>query len=476
MLGPERIASLRSEPNLSAMPIGVGCNRDRLTHKSVYMKRSILLLVLSSFGCTTPDPDPACNRTEIRITPLLTRVSGTNFEPGDRIGLTISVGGDLYADNRELMYDGTTFSRPGFLWYNDATLSSELTAYYPYDPAGTPTRFTVPTDQSGSGIEAADLLAATRSDVQPDTGPVEMLFDHLLSKVLVRVDNWSDGAVTGIRLSGSYPTATVEIENKHVTVDMTGTPVSLIPHEADAGTSEAIVIPQRVGFELEIATADGKNHRYELEPTTLEGGRIYTIEVTVTNIDIACNLNGDIRDWTDGGTIGVRRDPETILSYAGVTYGVTTLPDGSVWMTDNLRCNPGPDSDLKDGGSGARYPGAELTDSESVERYGLLYDGDTAQGICPEGWRLPNGEDFSSLAAVWGDVAADFLPATPAFCLSTGVYKDSGNRSYLWSSSEDGAGFYGVLTVDHNTQPPILSLDRKAAALALPVRCVKRAD
>lgn len=440
------------------------------------MKRCTLLFLLSAVGCTSPGPDTTYPRSAIRISPLLTRVSGTNFESGDRIGLTISVGGDLYADNRELTYDGTTFSSAGLLWYDDITRSSDLTAYYPYDPTGTPTRFTVPTDQSGSGFEVADLLAATRSDVRPNTSPVEMLFDHLLSKVVVRVENRSDGAVTGIRLSGSYPTATVEIENKHIAVDMTGTPVSLIPHEADERTSEAIVIPQRVGFELEIATADGKSRRYELEPTELEGGRIYTIEVTVTNIDIACSLNGDIRDWTDGGPIGVRSEPAASLSYAGVTYGVTRLPDGKVWMTDNLRYNPGPDSDLKDGGSGARYPGAELTDAESVERYGLLYDGDTAQRVCPEGWHLPDEGDCASLAAVWEDVAEDFLTATPEVWLPTGMYRDSGNRSYLWSSSTDADGFYGVVSVDRTTQPPTLSLERKSHAIALPVRCLKRAD
>lgn len=438
------------------------------------MKRLLPVLFTTLLGCTSESPDYGPLPAAVRISPLVTRVSGTNFEPEDRIGLTIRLGETVYADNRELTYDGRSFSNTSLLWYNDATQPSTLIAYWPYDAAGAPARFTVPTDQSGAGFASADLLAATRHGVVPNASPVEMLFDHLLSKVRLTVENASDGAVDRIVLCGSIPTATVDLANKQVETDEEVPAVELIPHAVDDTTSEAVVIPQLAALAVQVWTDDGKIHRYELEPTPLEGGKIYTVHVTVTNIDIGCSLSGEINDWQAGGAIGERSEDPGILTYGEVSYGLTALPDGTVWMTENLRYNPGSESDLATGAGGVRYPGAALTEAEDIAAYGLLYDGDTAQGICPEGWELPTRADCEALIGYWSSLPADFLPVIPEFCLSTGQYRESGERSYLWSSTADGAGFYDALTVDRSAALPTPGLERKAASIFLPVRCMKR--
>lgn len=428
------------------------------------MKIAVLALLLTS--CRSHTPDTPISGSPIRIQPLVTRVTGTYFDSDDRIGLTVTTGTETYADNRELTYDGTSFSSTELLWYNDTTQPCALSAYYPYDPAGTPTLFTVPADQSAAGYAAADLLASRRSNVLPSTTPTEMLFDHLMSKLRLEIDNRSEGEVGSVTLEGLLPTARIDWEALRAAADETSAPIALIPHPVSEGIYEAIAVPQSAALAVRIETNDGKTHRHALTETTLQGGKLYTVKLTLTNIDIRCTLSGEINDWEPGETLP--EETETI-AYAGDTYRTVTLPDGSCWFAENLRYNPGPASDLTTGASGARYPDDGLTDTDSVNRYGLLYDGDTAQTVCPPDWTLPEESDFERLRE---DMPEDFLTPTPALW-SAGGYRQYTDRSHLWSRTSAGDG-YRLLTADYTTVPPDLYLESKSRSIAAPVRCVKK--
>lgn len=436
------------------------------------MKRSVKIagLVVLLTSCRSHTPDTPISGSPIRIQPLVTRVTGTYFDSDDRIGLTVTTGTETYADNRELTYDGESFSSTELLWYNDTTQPCTLSAYYPYDPAGTPTLFTVPADQSAAGYAAADLLASRRSNVLPSITPTEMLFDHLMSKLQLEIDNRSDGEVTSVTLEGLLPTARIDWEELRAAADETSARIALIPHSVSEGIYEAIAVPQSAALAVRIETNDGKTHRHTLTATTLQGGKIYTVQLTLTNIDIRCMLSGEINDWEPGETIPEETTPEETetITYAGDTYRTVTLPDGSCWLAENLRYNPGPVSDLTTGASGARYPGEGLTDTDSVNRYGLLYDGDTAQTVCPPDWTLPEESDFERLREALPD---DFLTQTPALW-STGGYKQYTDRSNLWSRTSSGDG-YRLLTVDYATTPPDLYVESKNRSIAAPVRCMK---
>lgn len=436
------------------------------------MKHSVKIagLVVLLTSCRSHTPDTPISGSPIRIQPLVTRVTGTYFDSDDRIGLTVTTGTETYADNRELTYDGESFSSTELLWYNDTTQPCALSAYYPYDPAGTPTLFTVPADQSAAGYTAADLLASRRSNVLPSITPTEMLFDHLMSKLRLEIDNRSDGEVTSVTLEGLLPTARIDWEELRAAADETSARIALIPHPTSEELYEAIAVPQSAALAVRIETNDGKTHRHTLTATTLQGGKIYTVKLTLTNIDIRCTLSGEINDWEPGETIPEETTPEETetITYGGETYRTVTLPDGSCWFAENLRYNPGPASDLTTGASSARYPGEGLTDTDSVTRYGLLYDGDTAQTVCPPDWTLPEESDFERLREVLPD---DFLTPTPALW-STGGYKQYADRSNLWSRTSAGDG-YRLLTVDYATTPPDLYVESKSRAIAAPVRCMK---
>ena len=436
------------------------------------MKRLLSICLLTLTGCGTSTPDVPVGPGPVRILPMVTRVTGTNFDPEDRIGLTITTATGTYAENRELRYDGSSFSSSDLLWYNDLTQPCELCACYPYDPSGMPELFTIPSDQSG-GLSQADLLAARRSSVLPGIAPVEMLFDHLMSKVRLKIENRSEGKVSEVTISGSIPTARIDWQAKSAAVEPETAPVSLIPFRVDNDTFEAVVVPQRAAFTIGISTDDGKSRSYELEPAELLGGKLYTVTVTVTRIDVSCTLSGEINDWVPGGALqerAERPDPPTV-DYEGVSYRTVTLPDGSCWLAENLRYNPGPESDLDTGASGVRYPDDGLSDAASVAKYGLLYDCATAGGICPPGWSLPGLQDYEGLQEGFPE---GFLIPTPALWQpATDGYKRFTDRSYFWSSIPDGEGFK-MIAVRLSMPLPEFAIETKNSKICAPVRCVKR--
>lgn len=50
-------------------------------------------------------------QSRIRIAPSISRVTGLNFDTGDRIGLTIVKSGANYCENTPLRFDGTSSFR-----------------------------------------------------------------------------------------------------------------------------------------------------------------------------------------------------------------------------------------------------------------------------------------------------------------------------------------------------------------------------
>lgn len=60
-------------------------------------------------------------QSRIRIAPSISRVTGLNFDTGDRIGLTIVKSGANYCENTPLRFDGTVFVSDDLFWYDDSS-------------------------------------------------------------------------------------------------------------------------------------------------------------------------------------------------------------------------------------------------------------------------------------------------------------------------------------------------------------------
>ena len=400
------------------------------------MKRylSISLAVLALAACQKP-AQPEAAPGKVQIEPVITKATEVNFENGDKIGLTIAKVNDTqkYADNASLTYDGTVFSSD-LMWYADAYSEADVYAYYPYSEAGTPASYFAIEDQT-EGIGQADLMAASKTGVLPTPNAITMVFKHLMTKIVVNIDNLSGASVTGVELGGSQVAADIDIaamsvsEYSGILPAMEPSPIKAF--EATAGKVwKAIIIPGTTKLELIVNLSNGKKISQPLAEMTLKSGGQYTINARLLQDNMIVSATGEIENWTDEGDIefdgeGTTEDTPVEFTeydgyfvYDGVEYKTVTLADGNTWMAENLRFIPRGMTVSSDPveDAGIWYPAAnadKVADPALAETLGLLYDASTAfgaeitadnagtfegtQGICPEGWHIPTVSELTGL-------------------------------------------------------------------------------
>ena len=402
------------------------------------MKNTFALFALAALALTacqqTVEPDVAPSR--LTVEPIITKATEVNFETGDKIGLTVVAEGasENYATNECLIFADNVFA--GELeWYADIYTKANLYAYYPYSAEGTPAAYFTVYDQT-SGIGAADFMYASKTGVLPTVNSVAMVFKHMMTKLVINVDNQSGAEIESIGIGGTPRAAALDLVNMTLAEyegDLTDeVPDPVKAYEAVAGkTWQAIVIPHSNAMSIVITLSNKKVLTQPLAAMTLKSGGQYTINARVLPDNAVVSASGEIQNWTDEGEIGFEgagssedlpvtfAEYDGYFEYDGVRYNTVTLADGNTWMAENLRfiprgrtvsSNPAEDS-------GIWYPAAnesKTADPALVETLGLLYDAATAfdvdavtlenagtfegvQGICPEGWHVPTVADMTGL-------------------------------------------------------------------------------
>ena len=447
------------------------------------MKKNVLLAglaLLTLAAChknPQSEPQPVdFSRYAVRLEPVVTRATETNFENGDAIGLTITRAAGTYAANEKLTYDGTAFS--GSLnWYSEGTDEATLKAYYPYAGA-VPTTFTVAADQS-QGTASSDFISAVKEGVLPSANAVAMVFKHRLSRLAVTLNNQSGHDIESVVFKGAVPTAVIA-DDLTATVDASASPVDIKAFAAD-GKYYAIVPGQTVTLTAAI-TAGGKELTQQLAEATLEPGKQYSVSIVVNKEEIKVVLAGEIENWTDGGEItggGPALEEhltDGYILYDGTRYGVAQMKDGKWWMTQNLAYLPEgytPATELTAVTAGVFAPiqvnadqsGAEFTtDPAVIAAHGYLYQAEVAlglkvgdltsvaqaealegtQGICPKGWHVPTGADIIALVG---------KAVTPLETNADAPYYNGANGS-IALLNEDGFNMeaYGAISIQDNTK------------------------
>lgn len=419
---------------------------------------------------------PIDNNSRITIAPIITRATEVNFENADQIGVTVTQSnGFVYASNKLMTFNDGVFTGD-LLWYPEGNDESQIVAYYPYNAAGTPTSFTVKanqTDQS-TGYGASDLIAASKSGVLPSTNAIVMNFKHILTKLVINVENDTQSNISSVVLKGSVPTATLDLAALSVTADESATTTDITAQVVTANkTYRAIVIPQTVAFTLEVATADGKTLSQRLTSTTLAQGGQYSVNVRVLPDDIIVTLSGEIDNWTDEGEIGADNEvpfeehlDENYFVYDGVKYNTVTLTNGTTWMAEPLIYLPKgltPSTDPT-ADSHVWYPyeitaeGATVatTDEKAIKELGYLYDlqaafggkeitennlssFEGAQGICPKGWHIPTRLEYFNLVGKTTNDADGKVPA-------------DGDKALFYDAAYDGAKISSLNDAGFNYQ------------------------
>ncbi len=397
------------------------------------MKRylTIGLAALAFAACQKQDGPVAEGPSKVQIEPVITRATEVNFENGDKIGLTMAKvnGTENHATNTPLTFDGSVFTGD-LLWYTDAYSEADIYAYYPYNEAGTPTAFSVATDQT-AGIGSSDLMAASKKGVLPTLNAVAMVFKHQMTKIVIKIDNQTGEGISEVLLKNSIPTAVVDVAAMTAVPDASAAAADIKPWAKKAGAEyNAIIVPQTVALNLTVVLQNTTMSQ-PLASMELKAGGQYTIDVRILADGMKVTASGEIENWTDEGNIDIGGEGSVedkpveftefdgYFVYDGVEYKTVKLADGNTWMAENLRFVPRKKTVSSDPieDAGIWYPAAnadKVADPALAESLGLLYDAATAlgvdaitaenaaalegaQGICPAGWHIPTAAEMTGL-------------------------------------------------------------------------------
>ena len=439
----------------------------------------VALLALAACNKTPKaEPQPVdFSQYKIRVEPVITRVTETNFEQGDAIGVSIVRKSGDFASNAQFTYDGTAFTG-GLNWYDDGEDASTIKAYYPYVAGeALPTMFTVQQDQS-KGTSASDFVSAVKENVLPSANAVPVVFKHQLSRLVTTVKNNSGADIESVVFEELVPVANIGADLTAKVVE--GAKWQPITAFCKDGTYYVIVPGQTVKPVVKV-TVGGKTLSQELVEVTLEAGKQYSVTIVVNKDNIKVVLAGEIENWNDGGEITgggpsfTENLEEGYFTYDGVKYNVAKMKDGKWWMAQNLAYLPEgytPATELTAVTAGVFAPlqvkadksGAEFTtDPAVVAKNGYLYQAEVAlglkvgdltsvadaqkleaaQGICPKGWHVPTLDDI--LALVGKSVGATVNTSAP--------YYDGANGSIV-KLNEDNFSMdaFGAVSIQDNTK------------------------
>ena len=452
----------------------------------------VTMAAIAAVGCGQADPDNPAETGYVKIEPLITRATSTNFEQGDQIGLTIvKADATEHASNACLTYDEAAKAFSGDTkWYAEGGDACSLKAFYPYQAAGFPESFTVALDQT-NGAGASDFMAASKTGVLPQREAVAMVFKHYLSQIVVNVTNSADAAIEYIAIKNLVPTAEIAVEGDDITVTAAEGDAAVIKAECLKANQKyrAVVVPQTKALAVEIKVDGGNVLVTSIIESELKQGFTYTVNAEVTPDNVNASISGEIANWEDGGTLTEDQEggtddggtpgvsfheylDEGYFEYDNVKYTVEKFSNGRIWMTQPLRFVPAGitvSSDATvDNHVWYSVPASQDGGAASAknEKYGLLYDYyaifDTkdineenydsfegAQGICPKGWHVPTKAEAESLVAA-ADTAlfydGSLKYATIAKANAAGFnYVSSGTRN---KTSLTGNGSYLTTTVD----------------------------
>jgi len=133
----------------------------------------------------------------------------------------------------------------------------------------------------------------------------------------------------------------------------------------------------------------------------------------------------------------------TCLEYGGQLYKTVKIGN-QIWMAENLNYKT----------EGSNCYGE---DSCNGEKYGRLYNWETAMNVCPRGWHLPSNKDWETLASYAGSFLTlgtmlkanngwqscgngtdnhGFSAMPGGYGFSDGSFGHVGSYGYWWSSTE----------------------------------------
>jgi len=159
----------------------------------------------------------------------------------------------------------------------------------------------------------------------------------------------------------------------------------------------------------------------------------------------------------------------------GKTYKTVKIGE-QTWMADNLNY-------ATNSGSWCYN-----NNSSNCDKYGRLYNYETAVSACPSGWRLPSKNDFDTLLNKAGvksgtafnelkkDGSSNFNMFMGGWCSNYGDYSNLEYSGYIWSSTVYDADSDWSWSLNLENSKMDVSMGSSKRTIGLSVRCIKGSE
>lgn len=245
-----------------------------------------------------------------------TRATDTAFETGDAISV-FGYKGDLSSGfNVQTWLTNGKFTKGanGFTsaethyWYSGEEMG-HIIGLYPYSDSYTAEEFLangvsfyVKSDQSThAGYTASDLMYAVANNVTPTANEVVLEFNHVLSKLVIDIDNQSSASIKDVYVSGVFGGAAYSMLGGY-TIGDSGTIKAGKLANASQGYTDSytlIIPPQQEIPNIAITTTTNKQYTFSVaDPIEFNSGKVRHLKVTITEDSVTTEIDATIRDWS----------------------------------------------------------------------------------------------------------------------------------------------------------------------------------
>lgn len=192
------------------------------------------------------------------------------------------------------------------------------------------------------------------------------------------------------------------------------------------------------------------------------------------------NANNFNKQVVDGNNENASEEMSFVDPRDGQSYKYAKI-GFQLWMAENLKTKKGQWNCYDD-------------NPENCEKYGMLYDWNTANNACPEGWHLPMSQEWDELFTYVGgrDKAGTALKSKEDWLNGAGsnsvdfsvlpagamndkkLFVNRGYSAFFWSSTESKREMVEIIGFNHENQ--FVSVGQSAKYFKFSVRCVKDRD
>lgn len=324
------------------------------------MKRILLCLLfsLAIVSCSGyKEQAESSIKREISFSTMMagysTKAVDSSFEESDAIGLSVLE--PVNESNIKLvMAGGKVIPEKKLYWgeHQADTEPSVFQAYYPYAVGldySLGFDFFVQADQHTHALFTMSDFMSAHAESSPGDGPVCLHFSHLMSKLVLVIDNQLEEEIEDVFVGGVQGRVFVREGAAPTSHGKRGSIKACKVSLAEGGVAYTLVIaPQEASPKMMITTANEKQYTLEFSGAELfTSGKRYTAHITLNANMAYSDFTTEVTDWTDNSDTqfadesGPEPPEDLVIQFtddsfkmACIANGVDANGDGEIKMSE----------------------------------------------------------------------------------------------------------------------------------------------